>query len=305
MLRRNGVDVSGEVEIPGAQTRMAHVLKTESGQRRLAACSTVGAADAAFGTEQVGSLDLGSAAGRSDGNASTPRTEVGSYVAARRADARGPTRRGLALPEGVAYSDGRIPPRSPSLSPTEFSMVDEPSAHEEQSQPDRRGFLGALALTLTGLIAAGFAAVAGAFAFGPAFSRESEAGREGRCSLVPPANFGGDAGPSLHTLTVTSSAGWSEAHVVQAVYLDRGRDGALRAFSARCPHEGCRVNWRAEQGRYVCPCHESSWTRDGERLGGPTKRGLDPLPVQPGPDGRVEVCYRTFALDTAERVEVG
>ena len=75
------------------------------------------------------------------------------------------------------------------------------------------------------------------------------------------------------------------------------------AFSARCPHEGCQVEWREERSIYVCPCHDSSWSRDGERLGGPTRRGLDPLDVRVA-DGVVEVRYETFALDTSERTPV-
>jgi menaquinol-cytochrome c reductase iron-sulfur subunit len=183
-------------------------------------------------------------------------------------------------------------------------MIEEPSARQEQALPNRRGFLGTIALALAGGVATAAAAVAGIFTLGPAL-RGGEKSGEGRCSPVPAADLVGSDGPTLHTVTVRSSAGWAEASVLQAIYLDRGPDGTPRAFSARCPHEGCRVNWEADARQYVCPCHQSSWNRDGVRLSGPAKRGLDPLPVQPGPNGTYEVCHRTFALDTADRVEVG
>ena len=75
------------------------------------------------------------------------------------------------------------------------------------------------------------------------------------------------------------------------------------AFSARCPHEGCQVEWSAERAIYVCPCHASTWSREGERLGGPARRGLDPLDVRVN-GGAVEVRYEVFALDTPDRTPV-
>jgi Rieske Fe-S protein len=101
------------------------------------------------------------------------------------------------------------------------------------------------------------------------------------------------------------SSGWSEAHVKQAVYVDEAPDGSVRVFSARCPHEGCRIDWRPAANEFVCPCHDSRFTREGERVMGPTKRGMDPLPAKRNPDGSLEVCFKTFALDTADRIEVG
>jgi Rieske Fe-S protein len=101
------------------------------------------------------------------------------------------------------------------------------------------------------------------------------------------------------------SSGWSKARVKHAVYVDEAADGTPRVFSARCPHEGCRVDWRPSSNEFVCPCHDSRFTREGERVTGPTRRGLDPLPAKRTPDGRIEVCYKTFALDTPDRIEVG
>jgi fructokinase len=61
-LLENGVDVSRAIEIDGTQTRMAYVLKTELGERRLAAFSVVGVADAAFAPRHAAELDLERAA---------------------------------------------------------------------------------------------------------------------------------------------------------------------------------------------------------------------------------------------------
>jgi fructokinase len=58
VLRRSGVDTTDAREIDGTQTRMAYVLRTEDGDRRLAAFTTVGVADAAFGSSHAGQVDV-------------------------------------------------------------------------------------------------------------------------------------------------------------------------------------------------------------------------------------------------------
>lgn len=78
------------------------------------------------------------------------------------------------------------------------------------------------------------------------------------------------------------------------ITLDQGvvlvREGAaLAAFSARCPHLGCRIN-RVEAGVLVCPCHGSRFDAGGRRLAGPAVAGLVPLAVvETGVEGRIEV----------------
>lgn len=82
------------------------------------------------------------------------------------------------------------------------------------------------------------------------------------------------------------------------VTFDQGvvlvREGsALSAFSARCPHLGCRIN-RVEAGALVCPCHGSRFDAKGRRLAGPASSGLEPLTLdEQGQDGRIEVVLST------------
>jgi Rieske Fe-S protein len=168
----------------------------------------------------------------------------------------------------------------------------------------RRSFVGTLSLVLGGLVSLCGAAVAAVFSVGPSLAgRGGEAA--GACPPLPAAPAGAGTGPRLETIPVVLSSGWAEEHVKQAVYVDETEDGAVRVFSARCPHEGCRIDWRPAVNEYLCPCHDSRFSRDGERITGPTKRGMDPLPARRTADGKLEVCYKTFALDTADRIEVG
>jgi Rieske Fe-S protein len=88
-----------------------------------------------------------------------------------------------------------------------------------------------------------------------------------------------------------------------AAWLARAADGELFAFSAVCPHLGCAVDFDAKKGSFACPCHESAFSPGGDRLAGPAKRGLDPLPVAEK-DGRVLVTFKRYRTDVAEREEV-
>lgn len=85
-----------------------------------------------------------------------------------------------------------------------------------------------------------------------------------------------------------------------AAWLQRKAGGEVVAFSSVCPHLGCSINYDGSDFR--CPCHKSAFGRDGAKQSGPSKRGLDPLPVDVK-DGRVLVTYRAFKPDISERVE--
>ena len=69
---------------------------------------------------------------------------------------------------------------------------------------------------------------------------------------------------------------------IGAVYLQRLDGDQVRCFHATCPHAGCAVSYRDQA--YHCPCHNSSFQVDGEKLNQPGKenpspRPLDSLPV--------------------------
>jgi len=63
-------------------------------------------------------------------------------------------------------------------------------------------------------------------------------------------------------------------------YLSRIEDGGFLALSRRCTHLGCTVPWVAEEGRFICPCHASSFDIRGEVLSPPAPRALDLHPVR-------------------------
>jgi cytochrome b6-f complex iron-sulfur subunit len=58
-------------------------------------------------------------------------------------------------------------------------------------------------------------------------------------------------------------------------YLVRLEDGGLLAIFRRCTHLGCAVPFDHGSGQFVCPCHGSAFTADGEVLNPPAPRPLD------------------------------
>ncbi|MEE4273464.1 MAG: Rieske (2Fe-2S) protein [Thermoanaerobaculales bacterium] len=63
-------------------------------------------------------------------------------------------------------------------------------------------------------------------------------------------------------------------------YLSRLDNGGFLALSRSCTHLGCTVPWVEDEGRFVCPCHASSFDCRGEVLSPPATRALDLHPVR-------------------------
>jgi cytochrome b6-f complex iron-sulfur subunit len=63
-------------------------------------------------------------------------------------------------------------------------------------------------------------------------------------------------------------------------YLARLEDGGFLALNRECTHLGCTVPWVADEGRFVCPCHASSFDITGNVLDPPAPRPLDIFPVR-------------------------
>ncbi len=58
------------------------------------------------------------------------------------------------------------------------------------------------------------------------------------------------------------------------------KSGNYFAFSRKCPHLGCKLNYDPQKERIVCPCHQSKFTLSGKYIEGPAKRDLKILPFE-------------------------
>jgi Rieske Fe-S protein len=59
-----------------------------------------------------------------------------------------------------------------------------------------------------------------------------------------------------------------------AVVVTQPSEGAIKAFTAVCPHQGCLVS-EVVDNEIICPCHDSRFSAlDGAVLQGPATEGL-------------------------------
>lgn len=63
-------------------------------------------------------------------------------------------------------------------------------------------------------------------------------------------------------------------------FLVRAADGGFLAVYRRCTHLGCAVEWEANENRFFCPCHASSFDITGHVENPPAPRALDTFPIQ-------------------------
>jgi menaquinol-cytochrome c reductase iron-sulfur subunit len=82
--------------------------------------------------------------------------------------------------------------------------------------------------------------------------------------------------PTLFNFNRTKVNGWEKTVNSYGVYIIRGADGSIQAFSNTCTHLSCRVNWQQDAGAYICPCHDAYFAIDGQIISGPQPRPLDP-----------------------------
>jgi len=79
-------------------------------------------------------------------------------------------------------------------------------------------------------------------------------------------------------------------------YLVRLEDSGLLAIYRRCTHLGCAVPYDQGTGQFVCPCHGSAFTADGDVLNAPAPRPLDLFTLSINEEGEILV-------DTAKAIE--
>ncbi len=99
--------------------------------------------------------------------------------------------------------------------------------------------------------------------------------------------------------------------IVGRVWLIR-RGDTVKAFTVTCPHLGCSINHEGD--RFVCPCHNGTFTLDGKRADpgagrrNPAPRDMDELEVRLTPaadapnDRIVWVKYQAFIQNQEAKV---
>jgi quinol---cytochrome c reductase iron-sulfur subunit, bacillus type len=106
--------------------------------------------------------------------------------------------------------------------------------------------------------------------------------------------------PNKRDVVIQQDSGWGRFNSLRSVWIVK-RDHETTVFSAACPHLGCTID--ATANGFACPCHGSSWSASGEKLGGPTPRNLDVLESRVDGD-TLKVRYQDFKQGASEKESV-
>lgn len=86
--------------------------------------------------------------------------------------------------------------------------------------------------------------------------------------------------PQKVTFERTRTDGWRISNQKDSAWVLKANDGTVVAFSPLCTHLGCAYRWQSgaghsQDGTFVCPCHGSTFSRNGDVITGPANRPLD------------------------------
>lgn len=173
-------------------------------------------------------------------------------------------------------------------------------------QNDRRSFLTKAAAIVVGGLITLVPAAAGLFVFFDPLRRKSASG--GAVLVASLGSLPENGEPRKFPVLATKVDAWNRSPNVPigAVYLQRFKDGQVRALNVVCPHAGCFVDFRPAQGHYHCPCHDSTFATDGKILDpkSPSPRPLDDLKVEIRNGTEIWVTFQNFRAGTHEKIPV-
>lgn len=69
--------------------------------------------------------------------------------------------------------------------------------------------------------------------------------------------------------------GWKIVSEKDTAWVVKSADNRVTAFAPQCTHLGCAYHWDERRSEFVCPCHSSLFSIDGQVLSGPAPRPLD------------------------------
>lgn len=74
--------------------------------------------------------------------------------------------------------------------------------------------------------------------------------------------------------------GWKILNEKTSAWIRRISDKEAVAFAPSCTHLGCAYHWEDKSNTFVCPCHTSAFSPEGQVLMGPAPRPLDRYEVK-------------------------
>ena len=150
----------------------------------------------------------------------------------------------------------------------------------ERSQSSRRAFCTNVLLTSAGMVLAG--------------SAINEAAAQDPMIAYPPRKIEG-----AETLLPGACLYFNYPTRNDPAVLLRTSEGEYRAYSRRCSHAGCSVEYDGSRRCLKCPCHQGTF--DGQMgyvMFGPPRRPLDQIILQVRAGGDLWAIGRTFGRNT-------
>jgi len=141
---------------------------------------------------------------------------------------------------------------------------------QNEGPSTRRSFYVTVIYSLWGIIAAMLALPAGVYLLLPGrSSRREEWVEAGDISRLRPG------APEEIVFRRKRKDGWKITSQKTSAWVRRVSDKEVVAFAPQCTHLGCAYQWDEKNRNYLCPCHTSTFSIDGEVLSGPAPRPLD------------------------------
>jgi menaquinol-cytochrome c reductase iron-sulfur subunit len=69
--------------------------------------------------------------------------------------------------------------------------------------------------------------------------------------------------------------GWKVTSEKTTAWVVKRDDDSPVAFGPQCTHLGCAYHWDESKSEFLCPCHNSLFSIDGQVISGPAPRPLD------------------------------
>ena len=151
---------------------------------------------------------------------------------------------------------------------------------EDTSHTDRRTFCAGVILTLAGLVLAGS-------------HPTTVKAAQGSIVAYPPRKIEG-----AETLQPGACLYFNYPTRNDPAVLVRTSDGEYGAYSRRCSHAGCSVDFDPSSKCLKCPCHKGTFdARMGYVMFGPPRRPLDEIMLQVRAGGQLWATGKSFGRE--------
>lgn len=139
---------------------------------------------------------------------------------------------------------------------------------------NRRNFFVTAIFGLTGLITAALGIPAAAYLLLPPRTRKQNEWAEAGDLAGLRVNT-----PEEMVFRRTRVDGWKVTSEKATAWVVKTEKDVV-AFAPQCTHLGCAYHWEDQTKEFLCPCHTSTFSLDGQVLSGPAPRPLDRYEVK-------------------------